>query len=181
MSTKTLMTVDEFSQMSTSDTEDFELVEGELIPLPSANPLHAKIRQNIELTVALYLRENPVAVVVAEMDCRTGPATVRRPDVAVFLARRFRDVDPKKVPVPFAPDIAVEVLSPSETAFDVNRKVLEYLDGGSQEVWVLDSENTEIFIQTQTGIRLLRGGDAVLETPLLPGFSAAVSKLLAGF
>ncbi len=87
----------------------------------------------------------------------------------------------KKIPLPFAPDIAVEVLSPSEIAFDVSRKVLQYLVGGSQEVWVLDHENGESFIQTDDGIRLLRGGKAVLETPLLPGFSAPIAKLLAGF
>jgi hypothetical protein len=46
---------------------------------------------------------------------------------------------------------------------------------------VLDHENQEIFIQTDDGIRLLRGAEAVLETPLLPGFSAPISKLLAGF
>ena len=87
----------------------------------------------------------------------------------------------KKIPLPFAPDIAVEVLSPSETALDANRKVLEYLAAGSREVWQLDHENGEIFIRTEAGIRLLHGADAVLESPLLPGFSAPLPKVLAGF
>jgi len=45
MSTKTLLTAQEFAQMSTPETEDYELVEGELIALPGATPLHGKIRQ----------------------------------------------------------------------------------------------------------------------------------------
>ena len=83
--------------------------------------------------------------------------------------------------MPFAPDIAVEVLSPSETAFDVNRKAPAHLAGGSQEVWVLDHENSEIFVQTDSAIRLLRGTDSVLDSQLLPGFSAPVARLFAGF
>ena len=62
----------------------------------------------------------------------------------------------------------------------VHRKALEYLAAGSHEVWQLDHESGEIFVQTNAGIRLLRGG-AALETPVLPGFSATVSALLAGF
>ncbi len=55
------MTVEQFAQMTTSETEDYELVEGELVPLPSANPMHAKIRQNVERIVADYLDHTPIA------------------------------------------------------------------------------------------------------------------------
>ena len=44
MSTKILMTVEQFAQMNTADTEDFELVDGELIPLFSGTPLHGEVR-----------------------------------------------------------------------------------------------------------------------------------------
>ena len=180
MAPATLMTVEEFAQMTTPDTEDYELVEGELVPLSSANPIHAEIGGSLEHLLRGYFEQHPMGRVLREVGCRISQDTVRRPDVAIFVAGRLDGIDRKKVPVPFAPDIAVEVLSPSETAFDVNRKVLEYLAGGSQEVWVLDHENIGIFVQTAAGIRLLRGG-AVLESPLLPGFSAAVTKLLSGF
>jgi Uma2 family endonuclease len=181
MSTKTLMTVEEFAQMTTSETEDYELVEGEVIPLPSANPVHAKIRQNVERQVAAYFDRNPIGVVFAEVDCRINDETVRRPDVAIFLTSRFKDVDQTKVPVPAAPDIAVEVLSRSESAVEVHRKALEYLSGGSQEVWQFDHENGEVFVQTNSGVRLLRGEGTVLDSPLLFGFSAPIATLLAGF
>ena len=49
------------------------------------------------------------------------------PDVAAFLGDRVKQIDRRTIPVPFAPDIAVEVLSPSETAVHVARKVREYL------------------------------------------------------
>lgn len=180
MSTSTLLSVEDFAQMIHSETEDYELVEGELIPLSSANPTHAMIRQNLEFELRSYFRNQSTGVVLGEVDCQLAHDTVRRPDASVFLLARLEGLDRKKIPIPFAPDIAVEVLSPSESAVEVHRKALQYLAAGSQEVWQLDQENGEIFVQTNSGIRLLRG-EEVLETPLLPGFAVAVNVLLAGF
>jgi Uma2 family endonuclease len=99
--------------------------------------------------------------------------------VPIFLADRLQEIDLKEIPIPFAPDIAVEVLSPSEAAMDVNRKVREYLAAASKEVWVLDQENGELFVHTKAGIGLIAGAD-VLESALLPGFATPAHELLAG-
>ena len=180
MSVKTLMTVEEFAGMETAETEDYELVEGELIPLASANPLHARIRHNVDRRIGNYLEDNPLGVVLCEVDCRLSKDTVRRPDIAIFVEENLKRLDLDVIPIPFSPDIAVEILSPSERALDVNSKTLEYLNAGSREVWCFDPRNGEIFVQTNAGIRLLRGEDR-LESPLLPGFSFPASVLLAGF
>jgi Uma2 family endonuclease len=178
MSTKTLMTVEEFAQMHTAETEDYELVDGELIPLPSATLLHAAIRGLTEHKIRSYFERNPIGQAYCEVDCRIADDTVRRPDLSIFLgAERLRQVDRKKIPAPFAPDITVEVLSPSESAMDVRRKVRDYLRGGSQEVWLLDHANGEILIHTGGGIHVLQGTD-ILESPLLPGFAVAVADLV---
>lgn len=125
MSTTTPMTVEEFARMTTSETVDYELVEGELLPLSSGTPLHAKIRQNIEHQLVVYFSRHPVGVVLSEVDCLTLATTVRRPDISIFLRDRLDGVDRKKIPLPCAPNIAVEVLSPSESAVDVHAKTLE--------------------------------------------------------
>ena len=173
------MTAEEFGQMITLETEDYELVDGELIALSSATPRHAMIRGTVEHEIYNYFKRNPVGETLSGVDCRIADCTVRRPDVSVFLGGRLRQIDLNKIPVPFAPDIAVEVLSPSESAIDVHRKVRDYLGAGTQEVWLLDHVNGELFVHTNTIIRLLLGND-VLESPLLPGFAAAVRELLTG-
>jgi Uma2 family endonuclease len=180
MATKTLMTVEEFARMQTPETEDFELVGGEIIPLPSATPLHAKIRRRVERLLEDYFELNPIGEPFGEVDCRLADDSVRRPDVSIFLGPRLQQIDLQKIPIPFAPEIAVEVLSPSQIATGVNRKIREYLGTGSSEVWILDYDNGEVFVHTKAGIRLLAGNDA-LESPLLPGFAASVNDLLAGF
>ena len=178
MSTQTLMTAEEFAQMNTAETEDYELVEGELIPLASGNPVHADVRGRTEYSIRSYFGQNPIGRVFSEVDCRMTDFTVRRPDISVFLGERLQQIDLYKIPVPFAPDIAVEVLSPSESAIEVNRKVRSYLGAGSKEVWILDHVNGELFVHTGTGIRLLLVDDT-LESALLPGFAATVSHLFA--
>ena len=177
MSTKALMTVEQFAQLHTADTEDYELVEGELIPSSSGTPRHAKIRGLVEHLLRSYFERNPIGETLGEVDCRISDDTVRRPDVSIFLGERIQRIDVNAIPIPFAPDIAVEVLSPSEGAVDVRRRVRDYLRAGSSEVWLLDHSNGEVLVHTGAGIRVLQGGDA-LESPLLPAFSVAVASLV---
>ena len=178
MSTKAMMTVEQFARMDTADTEDYELVEGELIPLPSGPFIHSEIRDFVVVLLWNYFRGNPIGKAVGETDCRLADDTVRRPDVSIFLDKvRLQQIDRRKGPVPFAPDIAVEVLSPSERTMDTRRKVRDYLRAGSKEVWLLDHDNAEVHVHSATGIRVLQGTD-VLESALLPGFSASVAELV---
>jgi Uma2 family endonuclease len=176
MGTKTLMTIEQFSQMQTADTEDYELVEGELVPLSSATPLHAGIRDLIGHLLWGYFKGNPVGKAFAEIDCRTSDDTVRRPDISIFLGDRVHQIDLTAIPVSFAPDIAVEILSPSESAMQLRRKVLDYLRAGSREVWLVDSFNREVEMRTNPGSRVLAETDH-LTTPLLPEFKVPVAKL----
>ena len=174
------MTVEEFANMHTADTEAYELVEGELVPLSSPTPLHSKIRHRLERLLEDYFLRNSIGEAFGEVDCRLSGRTVRRPDISIFAGARWKQIDLRRIPVALAPDIAVEILSPSEAAIDVHRKAIEYLAAGASEVWILDHANAELEIRTGSGIRLLRGADAI-ETPLLPGFSLTLTGLLAGF
>lgn len=177
MSTKTFMTVEQYAQLNTADNERFELVEGELIPVASGTPLHGEVRDLLMFFLLLYFRRNPIGTVKAEIDCRLGEATVRCPDISIFLGDRINRIDKKKTPIPFAPDIAVEVLSPSQSAIEVNRRVHNFLDAGSQEIWLVDTENGDVLIHARDGIRSIQATQK-LESPLLPGFSVLVAELL---
>ena len=178
MSTKAMMTVEEFAQLSDTDPGDYELVDGELIPMSSGTPRHSEIRDFVGHLMWAYFKGNPIGKAIGEVDCQLAEDTVRKPDVSIFLNKeRLQQMDRDKVPVPFAPDIAVEVLSPSERAIEARRRVRDYLRAGSKEVWLLDHANGEVLIHTTNGIRVLQGTD-ILESGLLPGFSAAVADLV---
>jgi Uma2 family endonuclease len=68
MSAKTLMTVEQFAQMQAADTENYELVDGGLIPLSSGTPLHAKIRDLIGHLLWIYFKSNPIGESFGEID-----------------------------------------------------------------------------------------------------------------
>ena len=174
-----LMTAEEFAQMNTAENENYELVDGELIPLSSANLTHSVVKDRTARLAWGYFDENPIGGAASEIDCRINSNTVRRPDLCIFIGDDWWSLDAKRVPLPFAPTIAVEVLSPSEHALDITRKVRDYLGAGSKEVWLIDQENGEVQVRTKAGIRLLQAGD-VLDSPLLPGFAVNVTDLLAG-
>ena len=177
MSTKALMTVEEYARMKTADTEDYELVEGELIPLASGTPRHAEIRDLTGDLFRAYFRRTRGGKAYAEVDCRISPEEIRRPDLSIFLGERLTLIDLDKIPAPFPPDIAIEVVSRNEGAIEMRRKVRDYLRGGSKEVWLLDHANGEVQVHTNAGIRVLQGDEA-LESPLLPGFAVKVAELL---
>jgi len=69
-----------------------------------------------------------------------GEQTARIPDVAVLLGRKVTCLPDEDVPIPFAPDLAVKVVSVSETAADAEKKVGEYLAAGVREVWQVFSQ-----------------------------------------
>ena len=175
MATKPLITAEQFGHLTLGETEDYELVEGELIPLSSGTPKHAEVRDLVITLIRYYLREHPIGRVLGEIDCQITSDTVRRPDVAIFLGPRA-EFDRNRIPIPYAPDIAVEVLSPSESAIEVRRKVREYLRAGSREVWLLDDANGEVVVHTSAALQLVPAPER-LQTPLLPGFSVAVADL----
>ncbi len=78
------MTLEQFAQMHTADTEDYELVEGELIKLPSGTLKHARIRGLAERLINGYFDRNPIGEAHAEVDCRLSQDEVRRPDLSIF-------------------------------------------------------------------------------------------------
>ena len=171
------MTVEEFARWRISEPDDFELVEGEVVPLSSATPKHARIRRILERKLDQFFDRQPIGEPFSEVDCKILSDTVRRPDLAVFLTKRLNRMDLNAVPVDFAPDIAVEILSLSESAMAVNRKIREYLAAGTGEVWVIDHLNQEVMVHSQAqGVRLL-AANQTLETTLVPGFSTHVGDL----
>jgi len=108
---------------------------------------------------------------------RRDPDTVRAPDVAFIRADRM----PEKLPQGYfdgPPDLAVEVLSPSDRASEVQGKIRDWLDAGCRAVWVVDPEPKSVTIYKSThDITVLSTADTLTDAQILPGFSMAVSEI----
>ncbi len=77
-----------------------------------------------------------------------------------------------------APDLAVEILSPSNTASGIREKVHDFLSAGARLVWVVDPETERVFrYRTREPPRILAGDDVLDAGPVLPGFRVPVARI----
>src|SRR5437870_3923435 len=113
----------------------YELVKGELRRMSPAGGPHGRIAMNLSWRLARFVRERALGVVFAAETgfvLRRNPDTVRAPDVAFVASPRSADETEGFFPGP--PDLAVEVVSPSDSYGDVEETVFEWLTAGTKAV-----------------------------------------------
>jgi Uma2 family endonuclease len=100
------------------------------------------------------------------------------PDVSYFSWDRFPGrLLPAGAVLDLVPDWAIEILSPSNTEFEMARKRREYFDGGAKLVWQVDPLTRSVDVYTAINAFTTHGEDAVLTgAPVLPGFSFSIRK-----
>ncbi len=108
-----------------------------------------------------------------------GKQTARIPDAAVILAETIAAMPDADVPIPFAPDLAVEVISVSESAWAVEKKVREYLNAGVQEVWQVFPDERMVRVRRVGGTVDLEADD-LLTSGVLEGFEVRVINFFVG-
>ena len=109
---------------------------------------------------------------------KPDPDTVRAPDVSFVRAERIPSGGLAAGYWPGAPDLAVEVLSPSDRYPEVQRKVQEYLDAGTWLVWVVDPESRTATVFHPGGRSIFLDCDGVLDGgAVLPGFKLALNEV----
>ena len=157
------------------DGAHYELSEGELLTVGRAGYLHEFVKANIHRLLNNWDADAERGRVFGESLFPTSEDTARQPDVAFIANDRVAGARLDNNLIPFVPNLAVEVISKSESAEDAERKVQQYLAAGVDEVWQVYPESRLVHARTPGGIRELREHQTI-ETPVLPGFTAAVSK-----
>ena len=182
MTTKTRkITVAEFWAMPEDPGHRYELVDGELVDMDGA-PRHGKMTGHIYMLIASHVsgRNLPMDVGVCtgfQMD----PYTLRVPDVQVTTWERMAayDEDAGGWP-PFAPDVAIEVVSPSNSPAELDRKTAEYFANGSRAVWIADPDPRTVSIRRPEQPEQVFGvGDVLRGDPEIPGFTCPVADVFA--
>lgn len=158
-----------------------ELQVGFLLAEPLPGMRHGRVAAEIGARLAGFVRRRRLGVVVANdtgFVLSRAPDTVRGPDVAFVTAERFAAVGDRVSVFPGAPDLAVEVLSPSNTPSGVHAKVGDYLAAGTRLVWVVDSEAETVAVHRSLLSPRRLGGEEILEgEDVLPGFRVRVARL----
>ncbi len=174
MATKTLLRVEEFLRLPEPSDATYELVEGELVTLSPGMFPHNIVRDNVLVAFRAFLAGRKLGTAVAEQSFHLFGNTVRVPDVAFI--RSGRDLATDR-PIEGAPDLAVEVVSPSNTPREIDRRISDYFAAGCRRVWLVYQEHREVYIHGLAGVSRRRGDDLLEDAELLPGFSVTVASL----
>ena len=172
------VTIEEFERLP-DDASRLELVRGHVVREPPAGFEHGGIAASITTCLTTYARQHALGRVVTDEPgfvLFDDPPTVRAPDVA-FVARDRLPADPRGFPR-LAPDLAVEIVSPSNTLVEIQEKVFDYLDAGTRLVWVVEPRTRSVTAyRSLKEIRLLTGDEEVDGADVLPGLQLKVSEL----
>jgi Uma2 family endonuclease len=178
MATTATMTGAQFDALPYEEGRRWELVGAELIAMPSPTPEHQMIVQRIMFELVLYLRnrQDEGIIALADIEFALDRDYRVRPDVLVLTGDRARSLDWNKVPIAGAPDIAVEVISPSERAFESQQKVQAYLQYGSKEVWQFYPKSRTVVVHKAGMSRTFSSGEEIT-TELLADFSLKLAQV----
>ena len=174
-----LITADEFFCMS--DSKMYELEEGRLVRVGATSPRSSAVAANVLILLGAFVRESRLGV-VGGADWGTklfaNPDTVRALDVCFVRAERLPG---GRVPVRFqdgAPDLIVEVLSPTDRFRAVARKVREYLAAGARLVWVIDPDERSAVVYRADGTISEYEEAGVLDgEDVVPGFTLNLADI----
>jgi Uma2 family endonuclease len=157
-----------------------ELVAGRILVREPPGYLHGRTAARLLVTIAEHIDRHSLGVVLAAESGFTlfrNPDTVRAPDVAFIRAERVPAESMNTYPE-FAPDLAVEVLSPSDRAGKVLSKVGDWLDAGARLVWVVDPVRRAARGYRADGSVTSRLANEALDgEDVLPGFTICLGEM----
>ncbi|MCY4466722.1 MAG: Uma2 family endonuclease [Chloroflexi bacterium] len=161
-----------------------ELVEGEIVTMPLTNARHGQIVMELGALLRNYVKPRQLgqltgadAGFVLERN-PFGRDTIRGLDIA-FISRAKA---PEPLPtnfIDFAPDLAVEVLSPGNTVEDMELKISQLLDAGAKLVWIVHPRQKRVDVHTLDGMTRLGLGDTLTGGDVLPGFQVSIADIFA--
>lgn len=174
------LTLEAFSQLP-RDGERHELSAGELITMPPAKSLHSLIALAVLEALQLYLKQRGLGKAIPEAGyvLSRDPLTIRQPDVSVLSKERIRSTGADEY-FEGAPELAIEIVSPSDAAEDLQIKVDQYLRAGSKQVWVLYPKTKCLHVVSANGLQVFSETQTLAGGNLLPEFSVKVSDLFLG-
>jgi Uma2 family endonuclease len=182
MTTRTLMTAEEFAALPDDEPCRRDLVEGEVWTMAAASTKHGLIAGRLYIRVSIYVEQHePGLTYVAETGFTLGrnPDTVLGGDISFVRAERLTPADILDSGfMEIAPDLVAEVVSPGDRAGEIAKTVELYLRAGVRLVWEVDPRRRVVKVhRAGSAERTLNAGDVLDGVDVLPGFSLPLATL----
>lgn len=173
------LSYEEFRQLP-DDGKRYELIHGEVHLTPSPNTRHQWVLQNLDISLGVYVRQENVGEVwVAPLDVRLRDDTAVQPDL-IYVSNARAGIIQENF-IAGAPDLAVEILSPSTAAHDRATKLRLYAEAAVPEVWYIDPKARTVELLKLQGkkyvVDSVLAGDQILKSDTFPGWALPLEKL----
>ena len=178
MVTQTKLTYQDYA--NTPDDERYELIDGVLIVVPAPNIAHQESHASLGSQMWSFVRQHGLGrVFLAPTDVVLSDTDVVQPDV-LFISKERQHII-TEANIQGAPDLVVEILSPSTSRHDWREKRDLYAEHGVNEYWVVDTANKVVYVMLLKDgvleiVETYASGD-VLTSPTLKGFEVSVNDL----
>jgi Uma2 family endonuclease len=172
----------EFAHLPENSEKRMELVDGAIIEMAPAGGEHGEIGAGLLIDLGIHVRAKRLGrLTTAETGFvlykdENGKDTVLAPDIGFVSIERA----PKRLPrkyVPFPPDFVVEIVSPNDSAEDVQEKLSKYRKAGVSLMWFLFPSSQTINVYTPTETKILGIDDTLDGGDVLPGFTLPVRAI----
>ncbi|TVS14944.1 MAG: Uma2 family endonuclease [Planctomycetaceae bacterium] len=166
-------------QLEVDDDSLYEVVHGQRKEKASMGMLQAWVASTLLVVLDNFVRSHRLGKVIAESLFVLDPATdsQRRPDLA-FVSRQRVGKPTQTAAWDVVPDLAVEVISPTNRAPEVLEKIHEYFAAGVQLVWVVYCQPRQVYVyRSTTNIQVLTPADTLEGDDVITGFTLPVAKL----
>ena len=174
------LTVDDY--MATPEGARYQLLDGELLLSASPSDRHQTVLLDLVLEVRPFVRTRRIGRMwVAPFDVIFSDTDVAQPDIVFVSNKRVGIVT--EANIQGAPDLLVEIISPSTARYDRGYKMTLYWRHGVREYWIVDpfAETVEIFVPGESGMTLnsLYSRGEILNSPLLTGLSIDLERVFS--
>ena len=140
-----VLTYDDYALLTPPDSGNYELHNGQIIYMPSPIPIHQQVSNNLATDLTVFLRKHKLGrIFTAPMDVVFNPIDTFQPDILFLSNDRLHLIGDKKIEG--APDLVIEILSPSNKPKEMGYKKIIYELSGVREYWVINLEK-EILTQ----------------------------------
>jgi len=179
-----LYTAKEFWQIARlpeNEEKRLALIDGEIVEMASSSQKNTVIGMRVGYFLNAFVIPRDLGYVTgADGGFTLDEHNARQPDIGFISKARHPELN--GVEFPIAPDLAVEVISPSESSKDVLKKVTSYIQSGTRLVWTIYPEDKTIYVwkaSAEGGLNTqpLKGDDLLDGGDVLPGFSVKVSEI----
>jgi Uma2 family endonuclease len=175
-----LMTAEELMELP-RDGFRYELINGELEKMPPPGLPHGRIAFRISLLLGQFIVDHGLGEGFATdtgFQLTSNPDTVLAPDFAFITNEHFAEKSETVGYWPGPPDLAVEVLSPSDRPGKVKLKISRWFSFGTKQVWIVDMKHSTVTVyRSPSDATTFSGSDYLEAQDLFPGFRLSLNRI----